>query len=95
MPRSLRGCTAPVKEGRLGVQWQRTLRVDQKANKCWMHTVPEEVDVWEAMLGEKSVCTGPTVAVVTGERRVGVQTPIRQVLATAPVAVGASVSVQA
>jgi hypothetical protein len=52
-PLSLRGCTAPVKEGRLAVQWQGNLLADQKANKCWMHTMPERVDVWGAMLGEK------------------------------------------
>lgn len=42
----------PVKEGRLAVQCQLRLLTGQKANKCWMHTMPgyASVDVEEAVL---------------------------------------------
>jgi hypothetical protein len=62
---------APVKERRLAVPWQGNLLADQKANKCWMHTVPEVASMFGSNVGRKGA-HGPGVA---AERARHMQTP--------------------
>jgi hypothetical protein len=66
---------APVKEGRLAVQWQSSLLLVQKASKCWMHTVSTAVSMfgeqWERQVGARARI-----------ERVDKQTPMRQALPT-------------
>ena len=56
-PRSAQAVMAPVKEGRLAVQWQSSLLLVQKANKCWMHTVSTvsmSGEQWERQVGARA-----------------------------------------